>query len=574
MARATWSRSWTTRTIVFLFSTLQAGVAKGSPVAENLPSAAVKTPSRRQVSNPATSNFIRRALHSSVVVGNHLFIDGGELTQFIDGYLDSRSSRVNNVTISIDLSSDWTNSSVEIKAVAKGDAPILTWPGLWPHGNDSFFLWGGGVSEVAVNMSTPEKALWKFTVDSTGNGTWAKVDPGDPRVFNQLTRPTNGVWGASSTTGYYIGGWSSSVTDPDVDSTAQVPLTGMVTYNWETQTWNNVSSIPYTSPYGTALGGRMVYVPTFGGEGLLMPMGGLTSSLISWSDDSGLLQMNNLTVYDTATGRWYAQQTTGEAPGKRDQFCVVGAQGADSYEIFLYGGWDASLQIAYHDIYILSLPAFRWFRISSETTGTPRSHHTCHTFASQMVVVGGVDFSLGIPGDWKDPDPWDNGLGVFDLNDLEWKTSYNASAAAYETPQVVKDWYNRGQVLKSGAANVSWDSDGVQSLFSSALTDSSGSDNSTGSTSQRSSNHAGAIAGGVVGGVAAVALLAGLAVFMLRRRRVAGSPSDPVQDKPTAEKDAENLYNELPDRQPEMGDSEDIVHELPDEPTARKSGTR
>ncbi|KAK8174173.1 hypothetical protein IWX90DRAFT_428951 [Phyllosticta citrichinensis] len=279
--------------------------------------------------------------------------------------------------------------------------------------------------------------------------------------------------------------------------------------------------------------------------------------------------MNNLTVYDTATGRWYAQQTTGEAPGKRDQFCVVGAQGADSYEIFLYGGWDASLQIAYDDIYILSLPAFRWFRISSETTGTPRSHHTCHTFASQMVVVGGVDFSLGIPGDWKDPDPWDNGLGVFDLNDLEWKTSYNASAAAYETPQVVKDWYNRG-----GAANVSWDSDGVQSLFSSALTDSSGSDNSTGSTSQRSSNHAGAIAGGVVGGVAAVALLAGLAVFMLRRRRVAGSPSDPVQDKPTAEKDAENLYNELPDRQPEMGDSEDIVHELPDEPTARKSGTR
>lgn len=43
----------------------------------------------------------------------------------------------------------------------------------------------------------------------------------------------------------------------------------------------------------------------------------------------------------------------------------------------------------------------------------------------------------------KDRDPWDNGLGIFDLTKLEWRSSYNASAAEYDSPQIVKDWYHQ-----------------------------------------------------------------------------------------------------------------------------------
>ncbi|KAK7567372.1 hypothetical protein IWX49DRAFT_596709 [Phyllosticta citricarpa] len=557
---------WLSTFLFFLFIAFKTTVAQASP--ENVPSAAVKTPSRRQVSNPATSNFIRRAIHSSVIVSNHLFIDGGEISQFVDGYEDPQWSRTNNYTLSIDMSSDWTNSSVEIKTVPKGGSPIFNWPGIWPESDNSFLMWGGYVSTKAANKTAPEKAVWRFTADSNGTGTWAKVDPGDPRSFTELTRPANGVCGTSNNTGYYIGGFHSNASDPDVSSSKTVPLTGMVRYNWETQTWSNVSSIPYTSPFGTALGGQMQYISTFGTEGLMMPMGGLTSSLNSWSESSGQLALTNLTIYDQATREWHAQQTTGDAPSKRNLFCAVGAPGSGgTFEIFVYGGWDGSLGLAYDDIYILSLPGFRWFKISSSTTGTPRSFHTCNRVASQMVVVGGVDYSLGVPEDWQDPDPWDNGLGVFDLNNLVWQSSYNASAAAYDTPQVVKEWYNNG-----GLNTVSWDSTAMRDLFSSAAIDSSGNTNSTQESSQGSSNHAGAIAGGVVGGVAGVALLAGLAFFLVRRRRASSKPSDPIQEYPMAEKDAQNEYNELPVRQPEIG-SENLVHEL-SEDTANMSGLK
>ena len=38
-------------------------------------------------------------------------------------------------------------------------------------------------------------------------------------------------------------------------------------------------------------------------------------------------------------------------------------------------------------------------------------------------------------------DPWPQGLGVFDITDLEWKDRYDASAGPYQTPEMVKQYY-------------------------------------------------------------------------------------------------------------------------------------
>jgi len=40
------------------------------------------------------------------------------------------------------------------------------------------------------------------------------------------------------------------------------------------------------------------------------------------------------------------------------------------------------------------------------------------------------------------PDPWTNGLGIFDMTTFDWAHEYNASAAAYEQPQVIQEYYN------------------------------------------------------------------------------------------------------------------------------------
>jgi hypothetical protein len=62
-----------------------------------------------------------------------------------------------------------------------------------------------------------------------------------------------------------------------------------------------------------------------------------------------------------------------------------------------------------------------------------------------MLSIGGSNLALGFPDSWiKDPDPFVQGLGVFDLTAMNWSPGYNASAAAYESPQVVKDWYGQG----------------------------------------------------------------------------------------------------------------------------------
>jgi hypothetical protein len=56
-----------------------------------------------------------------------------------------------------------------------------------------------------------------------------------------------------------------------------------------------------------------------------------------------------------------------------------------------------------------------------------------------MLVVGGRDSSS--PDTGVVPDQWKNGLGIFDMTDLEWTTRYDAHAAAYAPPQMVKQYY-------------------------------------------------------------------------------------------------------------------------------------
>lgn len=95
-------------------------------------------------------------------------------------------------------------------------------------------------------------------------------------------------------------------------------------------------------------------------------------------------------------------------------------------------------------VYILSLPSFRWFR-ANYTSANPRGGHTCHaTNSSQMILIGGSDptHSTSFLGDGDvqnaPSDPWTQGIGVFDMTALTFKASYQAKAAPYKTPDPIK----------------------------------------------------------------------------------------------------------------------------------------
>ncbi len=66
--------------------------------------------------------------------------------------------------------------------------------------------------------------------------------------------------------------------------------------------------------------------------------------------------------------------------------------------------------------------------------------HTCHVPGTpprrEMIAIGG--YIPDLEYEIMPADPWVQGLGVLDLTEMLWKKSYNASAARYETPSVVK----------------------------------------------------------------------------------------------------------------------------------------
>jgi hypothetical protein len=61
-----------------------------------------------------------------------------------------------------------------------------------------------------------------------------------------------------------------------------------------------------------------------------------------------------------------------------------------------------------------------------------------------MVVVGGNDNPV-----WNKEDPFPKGLGIFSLNTLEWKDSFEADSATYQGPSVVREWYDERLVTWS-----------------------------------------------------------------------------------------------------------------------------
>lgn len=158
-------------------------------------------------------------------------------------------------------------------------------------------------------------------------------------------------------------------------------------------------------------------------------------------------------------------------------------------------------------VWVLSLPAFQWFRVAAMTTER-RAYHTCHGYGRQLISVGGLDYTVS--SSWDDrydyTDPYTQGLKVFDMTELNWTNYFDATAPPYETPGLVTNYYNS---KKDANGNVfpEWDQDGLRDLFIPY------------SGKKTSTIPDGAIAGAVVGSIAGVALTCATAFFVARAVR-------------------------------------------------------
>ena len=109
-------------------------------------------------STQSTNTFLRRALHAATVVGDFLYIDGG-----FSSYNSGSGPVIENVTdtLSLDLSQDWTNSSVTLLSTSKPDAaPQTSTRELFYH-NDALY--------TGFTAQTPQPiSLWNLSLDGKG----------------------------------------------------------------------------------------------------------------------------------------------------------------------------------------------------------------------------------------------------------------------------------------------------------------------------------------------------------------------------------------------------------------------
>ncbi|KAK1758858.1 kelch repeat protein [Echria macrotheca] len=475
---------------------------------------------------PSSENFLRRSGCSVAVLGDYVYMDGGEIAQVVDGEKPpgNRPSNSINTTLSIDISKSWSASSVKINSIPK-PALVLVSQAIWvDNSSSSFYIWGGHSPYGATTNNITKTSQWKFTADGRGAGTWTKEIPSNPRVLETFTFSENGAVATAGDTGFYVGGVASGWTE---QRAATQPVPGLVSFNMTTKTWRNDSTTGIVSAYGTLAAGVAEFVPRFGPNGLVFVLGGATYTLApNTRPPDGMRDFSVVDFFDPVTRVWYTQKTTGTAPTPRQGFCSVGiASSNGTYEIFIFGGTDQLTKQFYEDVYVLTIPGFVWYKVQAPSGGGPRKNHQCVVIGGRkMLSVGGTDDTVAWPAVWTRQDPFPNGLGILDLTELRWTSDYDATHQVYDSPQVVRDGYAKGEA-------VDWTSPEVQRLFatetSGTVPGPQGGDNTpTPSASSTSSTPVGAIAGGVVGGVLGLALVAAAVFFFLKKRRGTQADSD------------------------------------------------
>ncbi|KAL5890446.1 hypothetical protein ACKVWC_005654 [Pyricularia oryzae] len=494
--------------------------------------------------------FSRRGNHVAAVLGDYLYVEGGEIARLVDGEVDKPNpTRPVNSTFSIPLNVAWTNKTVVFKETPVENEASMDHASVWTNDDGSggsgtkMYLWGGERAYEAVTDEARNPRLRVFTADGRGGGSWGHEEVPN---LDFVVRTAGGAGVGCGGFGLSLGGWSNKRSDFRVRHDGSMPVPGLVTHritssSQQPQPWGNESA-PMHPPFGTLKMGRAVCLPTVGGDdgkatGLAVFMGGSALSRDSTQGAAAVL-FNTVTMYDPTRRRWHSQVSTGQVPPPRMRFCTTAARSAatGTYEIFVYGGGSTlglDEEQPYSDLHVLTVPGFRWFRVDLGTADDSihkRQDLSCTAVPGTrlMISVGGWENSRDSKT-WSRPDPWTKGIGVFDMTALRWVDRYDPAAGEYESPKMVRDWYQ-----SRGLASVEWSSEETKQLFSSMLVQDSATTGGTGddasnnnggtqkdgndSNNSSTNNTLPAIIGGTAGGVALV-VLAGLLFVLIRRRR-------------------------------------------------------
>lgn len=137
--------------------------------------------------------------------------------------------------------------------------------------------------------------------------------------------------------------------------------------------------------------------------GVLLAFGGYQttyrgSEFTDWDWDRR--NFSDIFVYDIFSNTWYLQKATGDLPPLRTDFCagVSAAPDDSSFQVTIHGGYDLLGERALSDVYVLSIPSFRWIKIDDSNNpdllgpdSPGRNRMKCDVWnETQLIVSGGV----------------------------------------------------------------------------------------------------------------------------------------------------------------------------------------
>ncbi|KAI6362896.1 hypothetical protein MCOR25_006045 [Pyricularia grisea] len=488
--------------------------------------------------------------HSSVaVVGEYLFVHGGEP----QGINDTSTFE----TTILHLKDSWPASSPTqapinwqetngTRTTVRRMLGYRVWGyRLWTvTGSNSLLSWGGFRTSSQTSGAfdagaTLNRNIWSLESDVSGIARWEQQSrhTGDEFTADKKAGQWGPGWGYSvSCAGYglYLGGLTSPGSGLSGDDAGNSsPLgsgrdagqftPGLVTYDMSSKAFKR-EDVPASVVSGAMAGGQAVCIPHLGKKGLVVFMGGYSApnftELKSLKSGGGstAVSFDHLIFYDPVDRKWTTQKATGDIPEARSSFCAVGVKGkGDSFEVFVSGG-DLSPNQGKDTptIYMLSIPAMNWWRISQQ--GTPISGHACEVIGKRhMVQVGG---SPPPKTNGQTTTSTGSGVTLFDMTKLQSVSQFDPSAADYETPGLAQTWYADANNLNG----VEWTDAATQALLtgksSGGIQDGQGQgqgQNDSGSGGGGVST--GVIAGAVVGAIVVIAIIAAVIFCILRRRR-------------------------------------------------------
>lgn len=239
---------------------------------------------------------------------------------------DNVNALIENFTSGIDLSKDWTNSSLDLTRTERpSQLSSLNSEALWFDDERKIVYSFGGIQSDATDylrsLDAPSPSIGKFTPDGQGGGFWNEAVGLVGSPFPQgITAQSNGATVSDGSTAYALGGWTRS------DNYLRKLWTpGLLSFDMADQTITNSSDGGYVQDYTHP--GTMINIPNYGSRGILIVLGG--------GNYNHIRGFNNITIYDKGEQKWYYQVATGDIPRPRAFHCAVGIQsrGGSSFEM-------------------------------------------------------------------------------------------------------------------------------------------------------------------------------------------------------------------------------------------------